>query len=174
MKNVKIIASLLYYLSRTISILYFFTAAYALFVFILVSFHPTSLLDTTEPGKFVIMYPFTSSPFLLGDHDNIYMGSMICFLLGYGTFAWLISDVFKVYLQPLLFTAKAVRKLKVFYLFNFIAPFLFLTGAVLFGGEIRDIVMISILHFIIGIFVFFMAAIFQQGVSLQTEQDLTI
>jgi hypothetical protein len=94
--------------------------------------------------------------------------------LGYGVFAWLISDVFKVYLQPVLFTAKAVRKLKVFYLFNFFAPVLFLIGAVLFAEEIKDIVIISILHFIIGIFVFFMAAIFQQGVSLQTEQDLTI
>jgi hypothetical protein len=82
MKNVKITASLLYYLSKTISILYFVTAVYALFVFALASFLPTSLLDTTEPGKFVIMYPFTRSPFLLGDHDNVYMGSMICFSIG--------------------------------------------------------------------------------------------
>jgi hypothetical protein len=40
--------------------------------------------------------------------------------------------------------------------------------------EIRDTVMLMFLHAVIGVFAFFMAAIFKHGLLLQEEQDLTL
>ena len=174
MKNVKVVAAILYYLSRILAIMYLASAAYVLIVLMLARSGSSRLFDTSETGRFVIMYPFTQTPFLLGDNTTGFITSMIGLLIGYGIFAWLISNVFKVYLQPRLFTATAVRTLSIFYLFNFIVPLLVILGVTILKGELRDVIIISILHGIIGIFIYFMAAIFKQGVSLQTEQDLTI
>jgi hypothetical protein len=44
---------------------------------------------------------------------------------------------------------------------------------VVYGSELVDIVRIIMLHLVIGVFAFFMAAIFRHGVVLQEEQDLT-
>ena len=49
----------------------------------------------------------------------------------------------------------------------------FLVLLAFFGHEIIDILRITLLHLVIGVFAYFMAAIFKQGVHLQEEQDLT-
>ena len=56
---------------------------------------------------------------------------------------------------------------------NLIVPFVFLALIAVFGEEMIDIVRIILLHLVIGVFAFFMAAIFKQGLVLQEEQDLT-
>ncbi|MDO9375974.1 MAG: hypothetical protein Q7T76_16250, partial [Ferruginibacter sp.] len=152
MKNVKVVAAILFYLSRAFAIIYLSTTVYVLLVLLLENGGHTSWFDTSEPGRFVIMYPFTQTPFLLGDDTAEYLVSMVFLLAGYGVFAWLISNVFKIYLQPKLFTAAAVRTLSIFYLFNFIAPLLVILGVAILKGELRDVIIISILHGIIGIF----------------------
>jgi purine-cytosine permease-like protein len=64
-------------------------------------------------------------------------------------------------------------KLSRFYLTNLIVPAAFLVLLAFFGHEIIDILRITLLHLVIGVFAYFMAAIFKQGVHLQEEQDLT-
>jgi hypothetical protein len=73
-----------------------------------------------------------------------------------------------------LFTQYGIGRLKGFYLANLIIP-----GATIlltsFFTEVDDTSVIFIaLHFILGVFAFFLAAIFRQGVHLQNQQDLII
>ena len=46
--------------------------------------------------------------------------------------------------------------------------------AVIFSIIDEGVFVLVLLHAILGIFAYFIAAIFQQGVQLQTEQDLII
>ena len=91
----------------------------------------------------------------------------------YGLFLWLLSGVFHAFKQTKIFTRKGVLQLSRFYMINLIVPFVFLALIAVFGEEMIDIVRIILLHLVIGVFAFFMAAIFKQGLVLQEEQDLT-
>jgi hypothetical protein len=55
---------------------------------------------------------------------------------------------------------------------NVIVPVVIMLLLLIFKQEVEDIVRITFLHLIIGVFAFFMAAIFKQGLVLQEEQDL--
>ena len=88
-------------------------------------------------------------------------------------FLWLLSGVFHAFKQVKLFTAKGVVQLSRFYITNLLVPFLFLLLFLLFRNEMSDLLRIILLHVIIGVFAYFMAAIFKQGLLLQEEQDLT-
>jgi hypothetical protein len=50
---------------------------------------------------------------------------------------------------------------------------LFVILLLVFRAELFDMIRIGVLHLVIGVFAFFMAAIFKQGLLLQEEQDLT-
>lgn len=169
MKSVRIVANILYYLTRVAAILYLITAMYSLGVALLGG--PIHIHD----GAFEIYYPFTTTPFLLGDYNNSYLTMMILIISFYGVFLWLLSNVFNTFRQSKLFTAKSVLRLSRFYITNLTVPIISLIAALLFYHDaVNDILVITFLHGIIGIFAFFMAAIFRQGLVLQEEQDLTL
>ncbi|MDB5231237.1 MAG: hypothetical protein JWN76_2042, partial [Chitinophagaceae bacterium] len=126
-----------------------------------------------------IMYPFSEKPFLLGDNTVGYIATAISAFLLYAIFCWLLAMVFKTFLLKKLFTPENAAVLRRFYLFNFILPVLLLAINLLANKSfarysLSDFIMIIFLHWVIGIFAFFMATIFKQGVRLQNEQDFTI
>jgi len=175
MRPVRAIANFLYHITRIASLLFTITALYAL-VIMMLSMH-TGIKDLPieiKDGSFVIFYPFTRSPFLLGDYTTSYLVTTIMTVALYGIFLWLLSAVFKAFRQQRLFVPVNVSRLHRFYLFNFIMPVVFLLCLISFGLDVRDALIIVFLHLMIGVFAFFMAAIFKQGLVLQEEQDLTL
>jgi hypothetical protein len=174
MKTVRFIASILFYISRACAVLFLITALYAAAVTL--SFYYSSagwLPITTEDGHFTIFYPFTEKPFLLGDYTFSYLFTYLFTVAFYGLFLWLLSGVFQAFKQQKLFTKKGVVHLSRFYITNLLMPLLFLVLFFFFRDETTDIMRIMLLHLVIGVFAFFMAAIFKQGLVLQDEQDLT-
>ncbi|MGB8190601.1 MAG: DUF2975 domain-containing protein [Chitinophagaceae bacterium] len=176
MKSVKLIANILYYITKIISILYLVTGAYVLGVVLLSKTSSASWIpiDVLSDGSFRIFYPFTRTPFILGEYNNSYLVISIAIILLYGLFLWLLSGVFNAFRQERLFTPKNVSRLKRFYRFNVIIPVLSLLILAIIGYELSDVVGIGFLHLLAGVFAFFMAAIFKQGLVLQEEQDLTL
>jgi hypothetical protein len=175
MKTVRLTAAILFYLSRIASILVLTTTAYALAVVLLHHYLPSASLpiEVDEQQGFRIFLPFTHTAFLLGDYTISYLVPNILTILFYGLFLWLLGGVFHAFRQPKMFTRKGVSQLSRFYLVNLIVPFIFIGLILVFGQELIDMVRIILLHLVIGVFAFFMAAIFRQGVILQEEQDLT-
>ena len=54
-------------------------------------------------------------------------------------------------------------------------PSLTILLASIFAGEIEEgLEWVAIIHFFLGVFAYFLAAIFKQGLQLQNEQDLFI
>lgn len=172
MKRVRLVASCLFYLSRVIALPYLLTAAYCIICFVF----PTDYLQLTDGGKrFVIMYPFTNSRFLIGDaYEFYYIFEMVAFMALYGLFFWLLGNIFNTFRGKKLFTQQGVRRLSIFYLLNFIVPLPFLVGHIAYSYEVEILVSLSVLHFVLGVFAYFMAVIFKQGLNLQNEQDLYI
>lgn len=174
MKSVRIVANILYYLTRVAAVLYLATAVYSLLVVVLAASGASAPINI-ENGTFQIYYPFTKTPFLLGDYNNQYLTMMLVVISFYGVFLWLLSNVFNTFRQPKLFTSRSVLRLSRFYITNLTVPIICLIAALLFYHEaVNDVLIITLLHIIIGIFAFFMAAIFRQGLVLQEEQDLTL
>jgi hypothetical protein len=176
MKTVRITANILFYTTRIVALLFLFTAVYA-FIILLLSLHThTSGLPIKVEGDdhFIIFYPFTKIPFLAGDHTTSYLIISTATVALYGLFLWLLSNVFRAFKQDRLFTSKNVLRLKRFYLFNLALPIIYLIILAILSHEIRDATIIVFLHLMIGVFAFFMAAIFKQGLLLQEEQDLTL
>ncbi|RYF89554.1 MAG: DUF2975 domain-containing protein [Chitinophagaceae bacterium] len=87
---------------------------------------------------------------------------------------WLLSQVFKTFTQKKLFTQTGINHLQRFYLANLILPGIAYIVLLLVNEEAEDVFMLVMLHAIIGVFAYFIAAIFRQGVLLQNEQDLYI
>ena len=171
MRLVRIIAVAGFYLSRVVSVLYLATALFVLCSVVLKL--PTyKVLDN---DRFAIYYPFTTKNFLLGSYNTaIYIIEMITILLVYGIFFWLLGNVFKTFRQQRLFTAEGVKHLQQFFMINlFLYPVLFFILS-FYSIEDYPYVPMIIAHIIIGIFAKFLAAIFEQGLKLQTDQDLYI
>ncbi|MCU0340249.1 MAG: DUF2975 domain-containing protein [Spirosomaceae bacterium] len=125
--------------------------------------------------RFKICYPFTQKPFLLGIYEPNYIafGFLIPIAL-YGLFFWLLSNFFKAFAQKKLFTSENYHSLRRFYVANLILPITTLIVASFFI-EIEEIAEVMVaFHVLLGIFTYFIAAIFHQGLSLQKEQDLFI
>ncbi len=175
MKAVQVASAILLYMSRTIAILMMIIILYALAVVLFYQAnHSTSLpIRVLSSGEFQIFYPFTQKPFLLGEYSAGYLFSNFITIILYSIFAWLLSSVFNAFRQTKLFTRKAVKQLMRFSLINLILPAVFIISLVAFNRELSDAFRITVLHFIIAMFAYFMAAIFKQGLELQEEQDLT-
>lgn len=179
MKTVRFVATVLFYMTRILSVLYIITFVYSAVVLFLsfqsdVTWNPITI---SADNGFVILYPFTDVPFLLGEYTNLFVLEMLLSIGLYAIFLWLLSDVFLAYRKDKLFTADSVKKLSRFYIANLTVPalvFLILSLFPDFSEEIKTMVMLTVLHFVIGVFAFFMATIFKQGLALQNEQDLYI
>jgi hypothetical protein len=176
MKAVRVTASILYYITSAAAFLFFATAIYSFVVLSLSLYtHVAGLPITTRPdNSFIIFYPFTKTPFLAGDYTSYYLATSTGVVILYSLFLWLLSEVFKTFKQLKLFTPRSVCRLERFYVFNLGVPVLSLMILFFIGQEIRDTLIIVFLHIMIGVFAFFMAAIFKQGLLLQEEQDLTL
>ena len=174
MKTVRFAANILYYISRAFSFLFFIITVYALAVLALSAFTNSSLVPVKiENGSFKIFFPFTKTTFLLGDYTASYLITNLFTIAFYALFLWLLSGVFHAFRQKKLFTKRGVARLSQFYLTNLLAPVIFLLLLLIWSEEFSDIARIIFLHLVIGVFAFFMAAIFKQGLLLQEEQDLT-
>lgn len=171
MKPTRIIATILFYLTRILAAGYLFTSMYILFS----SSLKLSSFKLLENNRFAITYPFTDKNFLLGSENTIqYIAEMAISIGFYGVFFYLLSTVFNTFMQQRLFTFQGVKNLKRFYFFNlFITPVVL---GVIATISIEDLPYVGLIvaHFIIGIFALFLEAIFRQGVNLQNEQDLFI
>jgi hypothetical protein len=175
MKTVRFTAGILYYLSRIAAVIILLIAVYALGVILLHLNNPSSSLPISVPGdgSFQIFFPFTEAPFLLGDYTAPYLVSNLLTVGFYGLFLWLLSCVFHAFKQQKIFTRRSVNRLSRFYIVNLVVPFIFIGLLAVFGQTVIDVVRIILLHLVIGVFAWFMAAIFKQGLVLQEEQDLT-
>ena len=56
----------------------------------------------------------------------------------------------------------------------FIPPILALMAKIVMGRIEEGLDIVAVIHFILGVFAYFLAAIFKQGLQLQKEQDLFI
>ncbi len=171
MNQVKVVSKFLFYITRFLAVCYLGITAYA--AFCLVSGWRLSF--SADKKYFHVLYPFANAHFLNGDNNLPYI--LIDFLMPlglYGVFFLLASNIFKVFFQPRLFSQYGIKQLRLFYIANlFVPPVAVLLAGIFTGVEDLAIILI-ILHFILGIFAYFFAAIFKQGVQLQNEQDLFI
>ena len=174
MTTARYIANILFHISRVAAILLSSVVIYALIVILLSLYSHASWLPMEVTGnRFQIFYPFTKKTFLLGDYTASYLVTNFVTIAFYGLFLWFLSRVFHAFRLKKLFTTRSVNWLSRFYMTNLIAPFLFLIVLAIWPEESSDMIRIIFLHLVIGIFAFFMAAIFKQGLLLQEEQDLT-
>jgi hypothetical protein len=171
MKLTRIVATIVLFLTRFISVIYFASALHLLISIIF----KLSTLKLLPGNEFTILFPFSSQTVLLGSVFSAgYITEMASIILFYGLFFWLLSNVFKTFRQKKLFTAQGVRNMKFFYKMNlFVCPVLF---SILSINSIEDYPYFAMIigHAILGVLVFFIAAIFEQGVNLQKDQDLFI
>ncbi|MEO8172646.1 MAG: DUF2975 domain-containing protein [Sediminibacterium sp.] len=178
MKRVKVIAGGLFYFMRVLALIFGATAIYSIIVLGLsVLGGPTWLPINITDGQFTILYPVTSTPFLIGDYTAAYLVPTLLVVLFYTLFMFVLSSLFKALMQRKIFVRKSIVLLDRFYKINFVVPAAILLSSVLYGNEsndIKDYIMICFLHAVIGVFAFFMAAIFREGYVLQEEQDLTL
>lgn len=171
MKLVRIIASFLFVIARITSFFYLVTAIYALVNCVFEG----PFFERIEINRFAINFPFTRQHFLLGSEYTLeYVSEMVLGLALYGVFFLVLSNVFNAFRQERLFTKNGLKNLKQFYQFNLLLyPFLAIIWS-LFSIEDFPFFAMIVAHAIMGIFIFFMAAIFEKGVNLQNEQDLYI
>ena len=171
MKPVRIVARILFYLSRVICVFYCLAGLWVAYA----AGTKSPSFKVIENGKkFVVSAPFGERPYFIGENYTGYILQMVALLLLYGLFFWLLSLVFKTFTQKILFTKTGIHHLQRFYLANLIIPGIAYIVLMLVNEEAEDVFMLVILHAIIGVFAYFIAAIFRQGVLLQNEQDLYI
>ncbi|KYP14102.1 DUF2975 domain-containing protein [Flavihumibacter sp. CACIAM 22H1] len=171
MQATRLLARLLFYFSRAMALLYG--------IFFLLSAISLSTgwgLRLREGGRyFSVNYPFSEKHLLNGDYNATYISLyFLSVIFWYFLFCWLLGNVFRVFFQPRLFTDNGVKHLRNFYLANFLLPILHLVATLLFDTLEADAVALVLLHIVVGVFAYFLAAIFRQGLQLQKEQDLYI
>jgi len=171
---VRNVANILYHLTRGLTIIYWVIAAYVISITILAKSGVKGLpLSVTNETRFTIYYPFSKTPFFLLQDERTFLVTTFLVILFYGLFLVLLLGVFDTFRQKKLFTPKGVQRLTRFYLANFFLPVIAIIILLLMGEPINDLLIITFLHVVLGIFIYFMTAIFRQGLELQIEQDLT-
>ena len=171
MKTTYIVSKILFYVTRFLAIVYFILALYSLAALIT----GWSLTFKENEKYFQVCYPFTEHPLMLGNYNIPYIiFDFLSPLTLYGLFFLLSSNVFKVFFQPKLFTQNGISHLRRFYLANLILPGITIFLASIFVSLDNEVSIFIVLHFMLGIFAYFLAAIFKQGLNLQNEQDLFI
>lgn len=171
MRTTYIVSKILFYVTRFLAIVYFTLALYSV-----LTLSTGWSLTFKDSGKyFQVCYPFTDYPLMLGDYNLPYIiFDFLAPLSLYGLFFLLISNVFKVFFQPKLFTQNGINHLRRFYLANLLLPVITIFIASIFVPLDNEVSIFIVLHFMLGVFAYFLAAIFKQGLNLQNEQDLFI
>ncbi len=176
MKTVRLVARILSALTKVVALGYFVFAAYPALGFLLqwLNLPSAASFIRLEDARthFEVLVPFTGETFMLGFYQGWYIAKMLTLITSYGIFFWLLSNVFHAFAQKPLFTKQAVERLTAFTVANVLIPFSVAWG--IFRNDGDAAVVIIALHLILGVFSYFMTAIFQQGFSLQREQDLIV
>lgn len=171
MQRAKWVSKILFYITRILAVIYIGITLYSL-VCILTGW---STGYYGEGEHFHIFYPFTTQTLMNVDNNAPYILFEFLVPLGlYGLFFFLGSNVFKVFHQPKLFTQQGIKQLQNFYLANWILPIFAILLTAIFSSVESFAFVLVVIHFILGIFVYFLSAIFKQGLNLQNEQDLFI
>lgn len=170
MKTVRIVSKALFVLTRLFTLGYFLS----LLLSILAFSTGWSFNILNNNTRFQILFPFTNTPFLLGEYNSGFIYMFLLFFFLYTLFFWLLENVFRVFMQTKLFTKEGIRRLKMFYISNLSVPLLAIISLSVFYEVDPTAQVLVILHAVLGIFAYFIAAIFQQGLHLQNEQDLII
>ncbi|MEC8832423.1 MAG: DUF2975 domain-containing protein [Bacteroidota bacterium] len=169
MKKTKILSKILYAITRSLAFIYMVIALYGTLSWI------TRSNIQIEDTRAVINYPFTDISFLILDNNQSYfLFSFLLPVLSYSLFFWLLSNVFKVFYGEKLFTQPNIAHLKRFYSANLIFPIVLVAFSSFFIEIDKGIFIIIALHLVLGVFIFIVSEIFNQGLSLQNEQDLYI
>lgn len=169
MKKTRVLSKLLYAVTKSLAWIYLVIAMYGVFSW----FTKTNI--QIEDTKAVINYPFTDVSFLILDNNwSYFLFAFLLPVLSYTLFFWLLSNVFKVFYQEKLFTQPNIAHLKRFYSANLILPIVLVAFSSLFIEIDTGIFIIVALHLVLGVFIFIVSEIFNQGLSLQNEQDLYI
>jgi len=159
----------LFYISRLCTI-----ASITLIAFILISLFVGNYEIVNN--QFQISLPIFSSTFIRAAYQPQHIITITLVMLFFSIFFYLVSNIFKTFKEPKLFTDSAIKQLNYFAFLNLIvAPLLFLTID-FFIMEKQQIgnIFNYLLTFLLGIFLLFIAAIFKQGYQVQHENDLTI
>jgi hypothetical protein len=171
MARVKAISRILHYISRILALGYLATTLYAI-ICLLTSW---GIQQYGAGDHLHILYPFTNIAFLNIENNPSYIiWSFLLPLSLYSLFFWLASNVFKVFYQPKLFSLRNILPLRRFYLLNIMVPGVCAILSGFFVPLENAIWVLVIVHFFLGTFTYFLAAIFKQGLQLQNEQDLFI
>jgi len=170
---VRNLANMLYHLTRGLVMIYGVIAVYAISITILAKSGVKGLPLNVSGDQFTIYYPFSKTPFMLLQDERTFLVTTLLVVLFYGLFLILMLGVLDTFRQKKLFTPKGVQRLTRFYLANFFLPVIAIIILLLLGEPINDLLIITFLHIVLGIFIYFMTAIFRQGLELQIEQDLT-
>lgn len=169
MKQTKLISRLLHYLCYVLTVGYIGAFLYSAFCL------ATGYGITARKQNLQVLYPFTDHTFLITENNLSYIiFSFLLPLLLYGIFFLLSTRLFKVFFQEKLFTKRHVKELRRFYILNIFLPLSSAIIASFFVSTETFIWVLIFVHFILGIFGFFFASIFKQGLQLQDEQDLYI
>ncbi len=171
MKTVRIVSKILHVVALVLSVLYLATSLYSCVVLTL----KTPQFSIIDGGRrFKIVYPFTDTAFLLGENTVAQMTTMVLLIGLYGVFFYLISNVFRIFSGQKWFTEQGINRLRWFYLSNFTVPITVYALFKTFWAVESPAELLVALHGLLGVFTFFIAAIFEQGLHLQNEQDLII
>jgi hypothetical protein len=173
MKFAKLLASTLFYLSRIASLFYGLLGLYVGGV-LLLSRVTSNLPLEIHDGGFTIFYPFTRTPFFLGDYEQSFIITSLVAIFIYALFLWWLGEVFNAFRGVRLFTRQNVLRLWRFCMLNLAAPVLAILLLVIIGQSYSNAIMIALLHILLGVFTFFIVTIFKQGLELQEEQDLIL
>lgn len=170
MATVRFISRILFVLTRLAALGYGLSFALSALAFAT----GWSLHVNDQQSRFVIYYPFTTKPYLLGEYNSGYLCMFLLLLGMYTLFFYLVSRVFTVFTQTRLFTTYGIRQLQWFYRGNLLLPSLVTVLISLVYPLSSPVEVLISLHFLLGVFTYFLAVIFEQGLTLQNEQDLII
>lgn len=165
------------------SIFYWLCTILTISIVLLLIFIAVSLIfknySIGSNNEISIGIPLTET-FIKGDLNQFtitfFILSIAIFLLYYGLFFYLLRSIFKVFSrEKVIFTNKTISYIKNFGWLNTFLPPLGIIIAYFITSKIDfEIIMQGGLLMALGIFSFFIAAIFNEGIALQEENDLTI
>ncbi|GAA4233739.1 hypothetical protein GCM10022291_11560 [Postechiella marina] len=167
MFGTKSLSSYLFTLSRVVSVLILLLA---LFIIISILTNNMALLD----GRFAIALPVSNME-IKANYNLKTIFTISSTLVFYAGYIYLLSLIFKTFKAEKLFTKTAVKYLKYFTVLNLIVfPFSYLFIRFVVMGGVKINIPFIVLHVLVGVLSAFLIALFNNGYSVQKENDLTI
>lgn len=162
------LSTYLYFVSKFLTIV---ITVLVLYILTSLSIQNFELID----NRFEIKIPFLDL-YIKGFYEAKIITTISLTLFFYVLFFYQLSNILKTFKSEILFTKSSVKQLKYFALFNLIGSplaFVLIHFFIMKHSGFRD-VPTYFLHIILGVFVLFIAIVFQKGYQVQEENDLTI